>query len=184
MDIRIVKPEDAEELLDIYSYYVKNTAITYEYEVPTVEEFAERIRSTLVKYPYLAAVVDGQIVGYIYAGPFHARKAYEHWAEASIYIRRDCRRQGIGSALYDELAARLLLQNVYVICACIASPDEEDEYLTHSSVRFHGRLGFEQMGRFEHCAYKFGRWYNMVYMTKTIAEAPESPDEFIYFSGE
>lgn len=40
--IRTAKVEDAEKLLDIYSYYVKKTAVTFEYEVPSVEEFQER----------------------------------------------------------------------------------------------------------------------------------------------
>ena len=66
--IRVAKREDAEELLKIYSYYVENTAITFEYDVPSVEEFRQRIVNISDRYPYIKAVDNGQIVGYAYAG--------------------------------------------------------------------------------------------------------------------
>lgn len=74
--IRIVSPEDAEELLDIYAPYIRDTAVTFEYTVPSVEEFKERIRHTLERFPHLAAVRDGEIIGYVYAGSLHPRAAY------------------------------------------------------------------------------------------------------------
>ena len=77
MDIRIVTPEDAPALVEIYAPYVENTAITFEYLVPTVEEFAERIRNTLKRYPYLAAEENGQLLGYTYASAFKGRAAYD-----------------------------------------------------------------------------------------------------------
>lgn len=45
--IRIATENDAEELLNIYAPYVEKTAITFEYEVPSVEEFRTRIRNIL-----------------------------------------------------------------------------------------------------------------------------------------
>ena len=47
--IRNASVADAEEILNIYAYYVKNTAITFEYEVPSLTEFKERIINTLKK---------------------------------------------------------------------------------------------------------------------------------------
>ena len=84
--IRIVSPEDAKELLDIYAPYVKDTAVTFEYTVPSLEEFTERIRHTLEKFPYLAAVRDGEMIGYVYAGPLHPRAAYAWSAETLSLI--------------------------------------------------------------------------------------------------
>ena len=84
--IRPAKPEDAEKLLAIYAPYVEQTAITFEYEVPTVEEFRERIHNTLKKYPYLVAEQGGEPVGYAYVGPFHDRPAYDWAVETSIYV--------------------------------------------------------------------------------------------------
>lgn len=82
------------------------TAITFEYEVPTLEEFTRRIRNTLQKYPYLVALRQGEICGYAYAGEFHARAAYDWAVETSIYVRREGRRQGVGRALYAALEQR------------------------------------------------------------------------------
>ena len=85
MNIRVAREEDAQALLKIYEYYIRNTAITFEYEVPSVEEFQERIRGTLKNYPYLVAEENGQIVGYVYAGRFRPRAAFQ-WAAESLSI--------------------------------------------------------------------------------------------------
>ena len=85
--IRVASEDDAEELLAIYAPYVIKTAITFEYEVPTLKEFRGRIRHTLQKYPYLVAEQNGKILGYAYVGPFHDRAAYEWAVETSIYCR-------------------------------------------------------------------------------------------------
>lgn len=86
--IRTVTENDAEQLLEIYAPYVEKTAITFEYEVPSVEEFKSRIKGTLKKYPYFAAELDGKIVGYAYAGEFKERAAYDWAVETSIYKGR------------------------------------------------------------------------------------------------
>ena len=77
--IRTATVSDAQALLNIYAPYVEHTAITFEYDVPSVEEFASRIKHTLQKYPYLIAERNGKLLGYAYAGPFHERPAYD-WA--------------------------------------------------------------------------------------------------------
>ena len=94
--LRTAGEEDAEALLDIYAPYVEHTAVSFEYEVPSVEEFRERIRRIRERYPYLLAESEGEILGYAYASPFHERRAYDWAAETSIYLRRDRRRQGLG----------------------------------------------------------------------------------------
>ena len=86
--IRVATPDDAPALLKIYAPYVKNTSITYEYDVPSEEEFRRRIESTLRRYPYLVLEREGDILGYAYAGPLHSRPAYD-WGlrHRSISIR-------------------------------------------------------------------------------------------------
>lgn len=64
MEIRVATQEDAKDLLNIYAYYVEHTAITFEHEVPSLEEFTGRIKDTLMNYPYLVALVDGKIARY------------------------------------------------------------------------------------------------------------------------
>ena len=179
--IRIATIEDAKALLEIYAPYVKNTAITFEYEVPSEDEFKKRIEKTLNKYPYLVAENQGEIVGYAYASAFHSRAAYQWDVETSIYIKQDQRNSGVGKALYLELERLLKLQNILNLNACIAYPETEDEYLTKNSVEFHEHLGYQMVGEFHKCGYKFDRWYNMVWMEKHIGEHLEKPLSVISF---
>lgn len=180
--IRTATTRDAAKLLEIYAYYVENTAITFEYDVPTQEEFERRIRDTLEKYPYIVAELGGEIAGYAYAGDFHIRAAYRWNVETSIYIHKDYRRIGLGRALYEALEKILRAQNILNMNACIAYPANEDEYLTKDSVKFHNKLGFSLVGEFHQSGYKFNRWYNMVWMEKSIGEHTENPAQVIGFS--
>lgn len=101
--IRTARESDAPALLNIYAPYIVNTAITFEYTVPSTEEFAGRIRRTLQKYPYLVAEQQNKILGYAYAGPFHERAAYDWAVETSIYVDQTQRHTGIGRLLHDAL---------------------------------------------------------------------------------
>lgn len=180
--IRIAKPEDAGRLVEIYAPYVKETAITFEYEVPTVEEFEKRIASILKKYPYLLAEQDGKITGYAYAGVFNERPAADWSVESAIYVERGSRRAGVGRALYGALEKALAGQNILNINACIAWPETEDEYLTYDSIRFHEHMGYRMVGRFHQCGYKFGRWYDLVWMEKHLGKHPAKPEGVRWFS--
>ena len=168
--IRSARPDDAERLLAIYGYYVTDTAISFEYAVPSVEEFRRRIENTLSRYPYLVLEADGAVMGYAYAGVFKARAAYDRSCEVSIYVDRGARRRGYGRKLYEALEERLGAQGIVNLYACVASPVEEDETLTRASERFHRSLGYITVGRFHRCARKFGRWYDMIWMEKMIGE--------------
>nr|WP_295279916.1 GNAT family N-acetyltransferase [uncultured Blautia sp.] len=181
--IRPATPADAEELLSIYAPYVEHTAITFEYEVPSVEEFRERILHTLQHYPYLVAekTITNSIVGYVYAGPLHVRAAYAWSVETSIYVKEGEKNSGIGKILYTALEKALAAQNMTNLNACIASPLVDDEYLNHNSIQFHEHLGYSMVGEFHKCAYKFGRWYNMVWMEKMIAGHSDRPADVIPF---
>lgn len=172
--IRPAVPEDAAALLEIYAPYVERTAVTFEYDVPSVEDFAGRVARTLERYPYLAAEAEGRILGYACAGPFKERAAYGWAVETSVYVREDERRRGIGRRLYEALERCLAAQGVLNLNACVACPEEADEYLTRDSVEFHRRLGWRLVGEFRRCGCKFGRWYNMVWMERLIG--PHLPD--------
>jgi len=118
-DIRIATKEDAKKLVEIYTPYVEKTAITFEYVVPTAQEFEKRIGHVLEKV--------------------------------------------------------LSVQNILNLNACIAYPRIEDEYLTQNSVQFHEHFGYRFVGEFHKCGYKFGRWYNMVWMEKHISDHTDNP---------
>lgn len=157
--IRMAEEGDAEALLAIYAPYVEKTAITFEYKVPTVREFKNRIASTLKRYPYLAAVRDGRILGYAYASEFKERAAYDWAVETSVYVSEDARRTGAGSILYKALENYLKRQNVINVNACIAYPNP-------GSIAFHEKHGYRIVGHFTKCGYKLGQWWDMVWMEK------------------
>ena len=168
MQIREATIEDAEAILEIYSHYVENTAISFEYVTPTIEEFRNRISTTLEKYPYVVAVENEAIVGYAYAGVFKARKAYDHCVETTVYVKKECKKQGIGKFLYEQLQKELLDKGYVNLYACIAVCDKEDKYLNNNSWQFHEHMGFELVGRFHSCGRKFGNTYDMIWMEKII----------------
>ena len=149
--IRTASEADAEQLLEIYRPYVENTAITFEYEVPSVEEFAGRIKNTLKRYPYLVAETSGGVAGYAYVSAFKERAAYDWSVETSIYVSTDKKQLGIGRQLYED------------------------------SVYFHEKLGYQMVGRFHDSGYKFNRWYDMVWMEKMIGEHLEDQPGIIPF---
>ena len=179
--IREATAEDAAAILEIYAPYVKNTAITFEYDVPTLEEFAERITNIKKRHPYLVAEMDGKIVGYTYAQPFKTRAAYAWSVETSIYVRSDRKRSGIGSRLYRALEDILRAQHVVNLYACIAYPQVEDEYLSKDSAVFHERQGYTLAGTFQECAYKFGKWYGLICMEKHLDDHRMPNPPFIAF---
>ena len=168
LKIRSATPDDAGRLLEIYAYYVRNTAITFECEVPAAEEFRRRIENTLNKYPYLVLEENGCVQGYAYAAPLKKRDAYAYSCEESIYLAHDMRKRGYGRKLYTALEEKLKEQGIHNIYACIGSPVGEDEYVTRNSELFHGHMGFEKVGEFHGCGFKFNRWYNIVWMEKRI----------------
>lgn len=276
LTFRVARPEDAEALLAIYAPYVEETAITFEYEVPSVEAFRARIAHTLATYPYIVVVeeqeanagtgrvdgasascldraeanadtehVDGtpvssapasgadavteayrtseRIIGYAYVGRLHERAAYDWSVETSIYVDRRVRKRGLGRQLYERLEAILRAMNIISVNACIAYPGTmntvaaadrlqdahigigdpntadrarkdprkgsadsgtdigEDPYLNTNSPDFHAHLGYQLVGHFHACAYKFDRWYDMIWMEKWIAPHPAKPEAMIPF---
>ena len=170
MQIRVAEENDAAVLVEIYSYYVEKTAVTFEYETPSVEEFAGRIRDIQKKYPYIVAEENGEILGYAYGSAFHPRTAYGWCAEMSIYVKHDRRGSGAGGRLYRALESLLAEMGVLNLNACIAVPQKEDEYLTNASVDFHKHFGYKRVVMLLKCGYKFNRWYHMVWMEKMIGE--------------
>ena len=170
MLIRSAVKEDAGRLLEIYAYYVENTAISFEYHAPSLSEFENRILRTLQSYPYLVLEEDGVIQGYAYAGRLGERAAYLYSCEVSIYLAPDSRRKGYGRKLYEALESMLKDRGVQNMYARVVDPPEEDEYLTRNSEQFHQHLGFSKVGTLHKCGYKFGRWYNILWMEKLIGD--------------
>lgn len=180
--IRPVELSDTNSLLDIYRPYVENTAITFEYEPPSSVDFENRIKTIKSKYPYIAAERKGSIIGYAYTSSFHVRKAYEWSAEMSIYLADEGKGFGLGRKMYEILENISKKQGITNLYACIAVTKHEDEYLTNNSMKFHEHMGYKMVGRFTKCGYKFGRWYDMVWMEKIIADHVVNISDIIPYS--
>ena len=135
----------------------------------------------LPQYPYIVAQRGGELLGYAYLSPFVGRAAYLWAAETTIYLRRDCRKMGIGKMLYEKIEEISRAQNILSLNACIGLPEIPDEHLDDNSVRFHAHIGFDMVGEVHKCGYNFGTLYNMVWMEKMIAEHPAVPAPIIAF---
>ena len=111
-EIRLATEADAEDMLAIYTPVVLETAISFELEPPSVDEFRSRIRSTLTRTPWLVCEINGEVAGYAYAGPLRTRAAYQWSVEVTVYVHADYRRHGVGSAVYTSLFSCLRHQGL------------------------------------------------------------------------
>lgn len=167
---------DVPELLAIYDHYVDHTAVTFDVARTTPDAFREAMVRTMGRYPFLVAEGGGVLLGYGSLHPFVGRDAYDWNAETTIYLAPDARGQGLGTLLYETLGRCARAMGILCLEACIATTDRvDDPHLNDGSVRFHRALGFHQVAHFRHCGFKFGRWYDMVWMERRLAPAPCHP---------
>lgn len=171
--IRPAVLSDAASILNIYAPYILETAITYEYEVPSLEEFKQRMLHTLQRYPYLVAVdSNDQILGYAYASAFITRSACDWSVETSIYVDRQHRGLHIGAKLYAALEEILKAQHVVNCCAYICASYDE-------SICFHKKHGYEIVATFHKSGFKLGAWHDLVCMEKALDTHKMPPEPFI-----
>ena len=168
--IRIAAEADLNAIRDIYAPYVIHSTATFEYDVPSEEEFRERFRAITRQYPWLVWEEEGQILGYAYASAPYARAAYAWCAEPSMYLKQEATGQGIGKKLYAALEEILSLQGYQVLYALVTQENT-------GSVRFHQRCGYESRVLFPDCGFKFGRWLGLFWMEKRL-NSVESPSNF------
>ena len=159
--IRRAVADDAAALLDIYAPYIRDTAITFEYDVPAAEEFAARIGDIARTHPYLVCERDGRPVGYAYAHNIRERAAYDWAAELSVYLAPAAQGQGAGTALYRCLIDLLAMQNLRILYGCVTLPNEKSE-------RLHEKLGFAPVGVWHGAGWKFGRWHDVGWLEKRL----------------
>ena len=168
LKIRDADINDAERLVEIYAPYITESAVSFEYDVPTVDEFRERIKNIKEKYPYLVCEKDGNIVGYVYASAYSEREAYDWTVGTSIYVDKNFRRMGIGSLLYSHLEEELKKIGIENLLAGVAYCEREDPYLTKDSYKFHLREGYVMAGHLKDVGKKFDRYYDLLWMQKKI----------------
>lgn len=169
MTVRFAVPEDAPDLLAIYEHYIQTSA-TFEYTLPTPEEFAERIRSIRECYPYLVACGDdGRPIGYAYAHRAWERAAYSWNAELSAYLAPEAAGHGLGQQLCRMLLALLRRQGVRSAYGVVTQPNP-------ASTRLHEALGFHPAARLHRVGYKDGAWHDVVWYEKEIAPHGGAPE--------
>lgn len=159
--IRPATKKDIPAILDIYAPYVLNTTITFEYTVPTLEEFTSRFESVTSQYPWLVWEEAGEILGYVYASAPYTRIAYAWCAEPSVYLKPEARGRGIGRKLYAALEEILSAQGYQILYTLIT--DENSD-----SLNFHAKMGYIHRVLFPDCGFKFGRWVGVVWMEKRL----------------
>jgi L-amino acid N-acyltransferase YncA len=157
-----IPDQDAAACLEIYAPFIRDTAVSFEEQVPTLQEFGERIRSSSATHPWLVFEVDGQIVGYAYASTHRSRAAYRWAADVAVYVGPRRRRVGAGRRLYAELFERLRRQGFHVACAGITLPNE-------ASIGLHRAMGFEPIGVYRRIGWKAGAWHDVSWWQLELA---------------
>ena len=164
-EIRSALESDCQSMLGIYTPIVQNTATSFEFEVPTNQQFLLRVSNIQNHFPWLVCTKDSSLTGYAYAGPHRGRKAYQWSAELSVYIDPEYHRLGIARALYTALIEILKLQGYFTVLAGISLPNE-------NSVRFHESLGFTPIGVYQNIGFKFNRWHSVGWWQYALSDYP------------
>lgn len=177
--IRVAKESDAQAVHDIYGAYVPGLNVTFTINNPSVEEYREKIKKTMVHYPfYVAESSDGKILGYVYGSTLRPHDAYKWNVESTIVLAPDApRRQGIATALYNKFFEELKRLNYLYVYAVIVDTNKE-------SLAFHTALGFEQVGHFVNAGYKKGSWLGIVWMNKFVGDKNSEIKEPVGFCAE
>ena len=171
MKIRDATELDAEACAAIYAPYVRETAISFELEPPSVAEMAERISKTVETHAWLVLEDDdGRVVGYAYGGPMKPRAAYRWSCEVSVYLELGRRRTGGGRALYEALFDRLTERGYRTAIAGMTLPNDASEGL-------HRSLGFEPIGVYRKIGWKHNAWHDVAWAQRSLAVAEDPPAE-------
>ena len=166
--IRLATKQDAKEIQAIYAPIVENTVISFETEVPTVDEMQRRIETITQQYPWLVLEKDNDVLGYVYASPHRSRMAYQWSVDVTAYIHQNVRRMGVGRTLYTSMFEILKLQGYYNAFAGIALPNE-------GSVGLHEAMGFTPVGVYKNVGYKLDAWHDVGWWQLRILENNEIP---------
>lgn len=173
--IRQVQLSDAEQILKVYAPFITDTCISFEYVVPSVEEFTQRIAGISAEYPYIVLEEDGEIVGYAYCHRYLERVAYSWDVEVTIYLAPKAQGKGLGVILYDALEKLMALQNIKNLYSCITGDNVH-------SIEMHRSMGYELIGTFPKAGFKHDRWLDVVWMAKAIGDKESAPQPLIFFA--
>ncbi len=168
--IRIANLEDVPAVLEIYRPFVEETAVSFEYVLPTREEFSRRMAEHMKDYPWLIWEEEGKVLGYAYAGRAFERAAYSWNAEISCYLAPEARGRGVGRQLYAQIEDILRRQGLRKVFAVVTSANQ-------ASIGFHKALGYEEVACYPKVGFKLGAWYDVIWLVKELLPLGE-PESF------
>ncbi len=170
--IRLAEKRDVPGILEIYTPFILETAVTFEETVPDEISFWERIQTIMDELPFLVCEIDGRIAGYAYASGYRSRASYRWTKEVSVYIHPDFHRKRVAQALYTSLNAMVRFQGIADLLAIITMPNEP-------SVAFHEQFGYQKCGEFSKVGYKLGQWQNVGWFELFLQDETEAPKDKI-----
>ncbi len=169
-----IRHYDSANTLDIYSYYIKNSIVSFEEVPPSPEEWDNRVHKYLKRDPWLVCRYNHVAIGYAYAAPHRGRPAYRWNRELSVYISPDFHGRNIGKALYLAIIEILQLQGYVQALAGISMPNDV-------SVAFHKSLGFSYIGNYPNIGYKHGKWCDVSWWYLPLGPIPDPPGPIVSF---
>lgn len=170
LQFRSATRSDIPDILNIYAPFIKNTTVTFEYEIPSIEEFTARFEKITAEFPWLVCEEDGRIIGYAYASHAFTRAAFRWDADLSVYILPEYQNRGIGKEFYRLLEKELYDLGYHNIYALITGENKK-------SCRFHQVLGYELLGTLPSTGFKHGTWLDLYWYGKRLREK-DAPSNF------
>jgi L-amino acid N-acyltransferase YncA len=156
--------DDVPGILAIFNDVIATTTAVYREEPVTLEERLVWMQSRLAQgYPVLVAKEKGAVVGFASFGEFRAWPCYRNTVEHTVHVRADSRGTGIGRSLVQALLPRARALGKHVL---VAGVDADNAV----SLGLHGRLGFQEVGRFREVGFKFNRWLDLVFLQRFLEE--------------
>jgi L-amino acid N-acyltransferase YncA len=170
--IRLAEKRDVSGILEIYSPFILDTAVTFEESVPDEESFWERIQGIMAELPFLVCEINNRVAGYAYASGYRSRASYRWTKEVSVYIHPDFHRKRVAHALYTSLNEMVRFQGIADLLAIITIPNEP-------SVSFHECFGYRKCAEFSKVGYKLGQWQNVGWFELFLQDENQAPKDRI-----
>jgi L-amino acid N-acyltransferase YncA len=173
--VRPASARDADACVAIYGPYVQNTAISWEIEIPSVDEMASRIASAQRTHEWLVLEHDDQVIGFAYGHALNRTPSHKWSAQTGIYVSGDHHRAGGGRKLYAQVLRRLTERGYRRAFAGITQPNE-------ASNCFHRSFGFRDAGLYRRVEWKHNSWHDVAWMQLDLlgpADQDEPPDQII-----
>jgi len=173
--IRTATQKDINNILKLYTPYILNTVVTFEYEVPSAQSFAARFESVVQQFCWLVCEIDGELAGYAYASKAFERAAYQWNADISVYISDKFQRRSIATAFYKAIEQFLRMQGYRNVYAIVTGENQ-------NSINFHKALGYSSFAVFNKAGCKFGRWLDVIWFVKQLNAFKPNPTSPVSFS--